>query len=281
MSLLWRDELRVVMAPDQLVLVRLAWTFTTRGPLRRVVLKSIADCPASGGGMDSWDAAITTLDAELSRLSGRKMSARVILSNHYLRYTVVPWNETLSDAAEEEAYARHCFRQQYGGSADQWELRLSVEPPHVPHLASAVDTRLPAALRSVFQRNGIQLTSIQPRLMAAYNNCRHTLKDVSAWFALYEPGRLCLALLQQGHWNSVRTMRIGDDWRDTLAVHLEREALLTEPDEATRAVFLWAPELGTAALPESGRWQIHNLQPVVRSALAPEYEGRFGMALSG
>jgi hypothetical protein len=263
------------------VLVRLGWTLTRRGPILRVEAKSVADCAPAAGGEASWDAAIKTLDVELPRLLARKTIAKVVLSNRFMRYALLPWSETLSDAAEEEAYARHCFRQLYGADAEQWELRLSPERVGLPQLASAVDTRLLAALRGVFERNGVALESIQPRLMAAYNNCRPTLKMCSAWFALYEPGCLCLALLQHGHWASVRTMRIGSDWRDTLSLVLEREAYLAEPNAATKMVFLWAPELGKAALPESGQWQIHNLHPVVRPALVPEYEGRLAMALSG
>lgn len=281
MSLLWPDELRVVMAPDQLALVSLEWRLGRRGPLWRVVQKNVVDCPASNGDAELWHAALKALDAELAQLSDRRMSARVILSNHFARYTMVPWSEMLSDATEEEAYARHCFRQQYGTDAEQWELRLSPEKPQLPQLASAVDKRLLAELRSVFQRNGIALKSIQPRLMAAYNNCRHELKDSSAWFALYEPGNLCLALLQQGCWNSVRTMRIGNDWRDALGLKLERAALLTEAGETNDTVFLWAPELEEEALPEYRRWKIRNLQPQLRPGLTTEYERRFAMALSG
>lgn len=281
MSHLLRDELRVVIAPEQVVLVDIGRTFNMHGLQRRIVLKSVVDCPPADGSKASWDAAIQALEAALPELSGRRVSAKLILSDHFMRYILVPWSEALSDAAEEEAYARHCFRQQFGTDAELWELRLSAEQPDQPQLASAVDTRLLAALRSVFERNGIALDSIQPRLMAAYNNCHDTLQDCSAWFALYEPGSLCLALLQHGRWSSVRTMRIGSNWYETLSLMLERESYLTEPHDKTQDVFLWAPELGNMALPDNERWQIHNLNPVVRPALLPEYEGRFGMALSG
>ena len=113
---------------------------------------------------------------ELPQLLARKTVAKVILSNHFMRYTMMPWSETLSDAAEEEAYARHCFRQLYGADVEHWELRLSPQRAGLPQLASAVDRRLLAALRGVFERNGVALESIQPRLMAAYNNSRRTLQ---------------------------------------------------------------------------------------------------------
>lgn len=281
MSPLWRDELRVVLAPEQLVLVRLGWAMTRRGPIRRVMAKSVVDCAPVTSGEASWEVAIQTLDAVLPRLLVRKTAAKVVLSNHFTRYSLMPWSETLIDAAEEETYARHCFRQGYGAAAEHWELRLSPERAGLPQLASAVDVRLLAALRTVFERRGVAFDSLQPRLMAAYNHCRRTLNKLNAWFVMFEPGCLCLALLQHGRWASVRTMRIGSDWHNTLALALEREAYLAEPGTETKAVYLWAPELGKAELPDSDRWQVHHLHPVVRSAFIPEYEGRFAMALSG
>lgn len=281
MSPLWRDELRVVLAPEQVVLVRLGWALTTRGLIPRVEEKIVVDCAPIAAGAAAWDVALKTLEMEMPRLLARKTVAKVILSNHFVRYTLMPWSETLSNAAEDEAYARHCFRQLYGADAGRWELRLSPERPGLSRLVSAVDARLLAALRGVCERNGVALASIQPRLMAAFNNCRLTLKNSSAWFALLEPGCLCLALLQDGRWASVRTMRIGGDWRDTLSRALEREAYLAEANADTQTVFLWAPELGKEALPESGRWQITPLQPLLHAALVPQYEARFAMALSG
>jgi hypothetical protein len=278
---LLRDELRVVLAPEQVVMMRLAWSLTKRGPAWRIAAKIAVDCSPAADGETPWAAAIKTVETGLPQLLARKTVAKVILSNHFMRYTLVPWSETLSDAAEDEAYARHCFRQLYGADAEQWELRLCPQRAGLPQLASAVDKRLLAALRGVFSDHGVVLKSIQPRLMAAYNNSRFTLQKQSAWFVLYEPGYLCLALLQHGYWVRVRTMRVGSDWRDTLALLIEREVYLAESSADTKMVFLWAPELEIGTITESGRWQIHNLQPVLHPALAAEYEGRFGMALSG
>lgn len=278
---LFRDELRIVLAPEQVVLMRLAWIFTKRGPAWRVEAKTVVDCSPAAAGEAPWGASIRTIETELPQLLERKTVAKVILSNHFMRYTLVPWSETLSDPAEDEAYARHCFRQLYGTDAEQWELRLSPQRAGLPQLACALDKRLLAALRGVFDGNGVALKSIQPRLMAAYNNCRLTLSKQSAWFVLYEPGCLCLALLQHGCWASVRTMRIGSDWRNALALLIDREAYLAAPNADTKMVFLWAPELAMEDMPESGRWQIHKLQPVLHPSLLPEYEGRYAMALGG
>lgn len=282
---LWRDEVRVVLAPGQLTMLCLGWTLTKRGLLPRVKAQRIADCVPSASGVAPWEAALQALDAELPRLCARKAVAKVILSNHFMRYAMIPWSDALSDATEEEAYARHCFRQIYGADAEHWELRLSPQPAGLPQLASAMDKRLLAALRGVFKRHGVALKSVQPHLMAAYNNSRHTLHNRSAWFAMHEQGSLCLALLQQGHISSVRTLRSGSDWRDTLSLALEREAYLVEAKDAIDDVFLWVPELEKPELeklelPQSTRWQIRTLHPMLSPALAQQYEARFAMAWS-
>jgi hypothetical protein len=278
---LLRDELRIVLSPGQLELVRIAREFTRRGLVRRVLAKELISCASAVSQEAPWDAAIMALEAALAGQAKRRVCATLILSNHFMRYAMVPWSAALSNDAEQMSHARHCFRQAYGEAAGDWELRLSPAPAGMPLLASAVDVRLLQALRQLFARAGVALGSVQPHLMAAYNNCRSRLQDRSAWLVLFEPGCLCLALLQQGRWASVRSMRIGAGWREQLPQLLERESCLGESDNVPEAVFVWAPTLEDTVFPASGRWQMNPLQPVVKSGLAPEYEGRFAMALSG
>lgn len=276
---LWCDELSVEMTPGKLVLVRFGWKFGGRGLVKYIAAKSVVDCPPAKNGEPSWTAAISTIKSMLPELALRKSVASIILSNHFVHYTLVPWSDTLNSAAEEQAYARHCFKQLYGADADNWELRLSPDRVEQPQIASAVDKQLLASLHDAFAQNGIKIKSIKPRLMAAYNNCRHALNSSSGWFALYEVGSLCLALLQDGNWCSVRTFRTGQDWRNTLLLLLERESFLSESALESNTVYLWAPELDAAALPKFDKWQIHILNPEVQPAFVQEYEGRFALAM--
>lgn len=291
MSLLFRDELRIVLTPDQVLLARIGRSVTWRGLRRRVLEKKAIPCAACAAGetrgsempgsATQWGGALQTLEAALARQKGRKVFATVILSNHFMRYALLPWSDTPADEAEEMAYARHAFHQAYGAAAESWELRLSPGKAGMPQLASAVDNRLPDELRTLFGRAGVALASIQPHLMVAYNTCRASLHGRNSWFALVEPGSLCLALLRHGRWESVRTMRLEGDGRVALPLILEREAFLSESATATDEVLLWAPWLGNALLPKSKRWKFRKLQPRLRAGLAPESDARFAVALSG
>jgi hypothetical protein len=285
------DELRIVLTPDQVLLTRIGRAVTWRGLRRSVLEKKVVPCADYAGGQTNggetqgvatqWGAALQALEAMLPKQPKRKTCSTVILSNHFMRYALLPWSDVPGDETEELAYARHAFRQAYGDVAETWDLRLSPGKAGMPQLASAVDPRLPEALRALFGRNGIALESIQPHLMAAYNTCQNILRGRSAWFVLMEPGSLCLALLRQGRWESIRTMRLEGDGRAALPLILERESFLAESATAIGEVFLWAPWLGNALLPKSKRWKFWKLQPRLRAELAPEPDTRFAVALSG
>jgi hypothetical protein len=280
-SLSLREELRIVLSPQQVLLVRIGREFTRRGLTRRVLEKRAVACAEASAGDAPWHGAVQTLEAELHGLADNTAFATVILSSHYMHYALVPWSGALRDEQEESAFARHFFRQLYGSAADSWELRLSPGRSGAAQLASAADSQLTEAVRTLFKGAGIKLRSIQPNLMVAYNSCRNRLEKSSAWFVLFEAGSLCIALLQQGSWGSVRRLRVDGGWRDALPLLLEREAYLNDANTTTDEIFLWAPELEKSAWPESARWKIHALQPVIRPGLLPDYDKRYAVAMSG
>jgi hypothetical protein len=271
-SLLQTDTLQVELAPDQVILVYSERRLTLRG-MRTTVWNEWLAAAASGPEEAPWRGALQALATALPSQAGGAARARVIISNRLVRYALVPWSDALGDAEEEAAFARHCFERLYGEAAAQWELRVSDERDGLPKLASAVDAALPGALREVFAAAGVRLDSIQPSLMAVYNDYRRRLRGRHAWLALLEPGSLFLALLYQGRWARVRRMRIGPGWRVELAQILEREAYLGDPEAAARDVFLWASGLGDVKLPENDRWQFHLLAPEARHDTATAAAG--------
>jgi len=276
-SLLRTNTLHIELAPDQVNLVHTERRLTLRGMRTRVSNEWLA-AEATGEDSAPWRGAVQALETALPAYTGRPAHARVILSSRLVRYVLVPWSDALGDAEEEAAFARHCFERTYGEVAAQWDLRVSDERDGVPKLASAVDAALPVALREVFAAAGVLLDSVQPNLMTVYNDYRHRLQGRHAWLALLEPGGLCLALLHQGRWARIRSMRIGPGWRVELALILERETYLEEPEAAARDVFLWACGLDDVKLPESDRWQFHLLAPKWRHGAAPVDAGRVLMA---
>jgi hypothetical protein len=279
-SLLRTNTLRVGLAPDQIDLAYIKRWVTLHGVRTTVKSERLAAAPA-GEEAPPWLGAVQALGTALPAYAGRPAHASVILSSRLVRYVLVPWSDALSDAEEEAAYARHCLDQTYGEAAAQWELRVSDERDGAPKLACAVDAALPAGLREAFAAAGVRLDSIQPNLMAVYNDYRRSLQGRYAWLALLEQGSLCLALLNRGRWERIRSMRIGPGWRTELSLILEREAYLSDPETAPRDVFLWASGLDDVTLPESERWQFHLLAQKRRGGSVTADAGRFLTAAEG
>lgn len=280
MSVLSRNELRVVLCPSHAALLAIEHRFTRRGirhEMKRQEIIAGDGGDAKGAAKRRYDKVLTALDAALPAYAQAKASTTLVLSNHFSRYMLVPWSEDLSGEAERLAYAQHRFRELYGDVANQWELRLSPERDGAPQLSSAVDRRLLAAARDIFTRRGMAIASIQPHLMAAYNAAYPLLQGRTAWLGLVEPGMLFLALLQNGQWMRLRSMRIGAAWQAELPRLLEREACVAGAAGGASEVLLAVPDAGDLAFPQDGRWRFRRLNAVSGPGGLPDSEWGFAM----
>lgn len=205
--------------------------------------RSIACDPASGA--EPWQGAIAALKS-LEWVQPSRVS--VVLSNHLVRYAVLPWSDGLATPAEEEAYLRHHFGKIHGERAKAWTLRASEDRRGVPRLASAIDTALLEELRGVFPKAGkARLVSVQPELMEAINRWRGAIPSAGAWLVLAEPERACLAMHREGGWRSVQNAK--GDWLTLL--DRERYRLHEVPELVLLS--------GTKAPPKSESWKFREL----------------------
>ena len=194
MSRLFPDKLRVVLTPDEVL---------AGG-------RSVVADPAAGA--EPWQGAVAALKS-LEWTKPCRVTA--VLSNHFVRYAVLPWSDGLSTPAEEEAYLRHHFAKIHGERAKGWTLRASEAPRGALRLASAIDTALVEALKAAFPKNGkARLVSAQPELMEAANRWRGAIPGGGAWLVLAEPERACIALHAGQGWRSVQNAK--GDWHTLL-----------------------------------------------------------------
>ena len=205
-------------------------------PTRIVVGDETLPCDAGPG------AALKSLEWK------RHCRVTVVLSNHLVRYAVIPWSDGLSGPAEEEAYLRHHFGKIHGERAKAWTLRASEAPSGAARLASAIDTALLAELNAAFPKGGrAKLVSVQPELMEAANRWRDAIPAAGAWLVLAEPERACLALHGDTGWRSVQNAK--GEWLTLL----ERERFRVH--DVPSLVLL----AGARAPSDAGGWQFREL----------------------
>ena len=180
-------------------------------------------------GTEPWHGALEALKS----IKFPRSRVTLVLSNHFVRYALVPWSGALATPAEEEAYLRHHFGKIHGERAKAWLFRASEGRRGEPRLASAVDAELVAAIRSLFPKDGAaKLVSVQPALMHVFNGARAALPHPGgAWLVIAEADRACVALHADGAFRAVQNAK--GEWRTLL----ERERFRVDGD-TTRHVLL-------------------------------------------
>lgn len=274
MSPLWRDQLRIVLCPHQVILARFG-----RGWRPRLLTKKILTCASASTG-PAWQVGLDALIAETQKPEWQKADAVVILSNHFMRYVLIPWVDALSDETEQTEYARDRFASVYGEASKQWDVRVSLVQAGTAHVASAVDRALIEALEAACKKNHLRLTSIQPYLMAAFNQWRKQFQEGVQWLVLAESGRLCIALLQNGVWRWLRCQRADAAALDDLPLLLTREKYLANVHDNGKNVWLYAPEQKDPP-PADTDWSFQRLSLPAYPGFSPATDAPFSMALNG
>ena len=211
----------------------------------------------------------------------KKADAMVILSNHFVRFLVLPWNEARLSQAEKMALVQHRFDEVYGEASSAWEFRLSEGSFGSPSIACAIPQELLNRLKALFEATPLRLELVQPYLMTAFNACRNALGNEASWFVLAERDNICVGLLQDGHWSSIRLRHVVSDWFEEAMLMLEREALLAPEGNKHRKVFVLAPETAAPAAIKREPWSINRLMLNPPPELSPVDMTSYAMAAAG
>ena len=244
MSPLWRDEIGAYLTPKRILLVRMK-----RGMRPQLEREECHEQTAAAG---SWAEALSLYQGQLDTGQWGNAAARVVLADQWVRYTVLPWSDTLSAPAERQAHARELMSDIFGSSMSNWSVTLSLAPPGASCLASAIPTGLLEALKELAARYGQKLITVQPQLIAAFNTWRHVLPDdAAAWFVTVEEGSLAALRLARQGIDRVHAVRIGADWARELK-RLQTFGRLASASPNDGRVYVDLPIALRGLRPESG-----------------------------
>ncbi len=255
MSPLWREQVQVLVTPASLTFVRFS-----RG-LRPVKIGSATVPVIDHGakGMPNWTSALVALAQVLTAEEWRHGDLSIVLSNHFMRYQVVPWRDELRDESELIGYVRQLMSGAYGRRSADWSVEISIDGVGQPCVGSAVDIQLIHELQAIATHQGRRLVSVRPLLMEAFNWAKAWLKTACQWLVIVEDGMICAALVGHGRWVVVRTCRTGSDWPAELVAMLEREQFLVDEAESAQTVLLHVVNGEPMELP-ANQWTVRHLR---------------------
>jgi hypothetical protein len=204
-SPLWHDEIGAYLAPHRVCLVRMK-----RGARPAPVGEHEQSLESHPPG--AWAPALGALDAVLSQPAWQGARVRIVIADHWARYAIVPWSDSLSSAEERLAHARQLLASIYGEVVSDWDVCMSEARPRSARVVCAAPRALLEGIRTTCGAHAVKLASLQPQLIAAYETWRHRLPPTNAWFVTVEQGSLAAARIGQDGWDRVHSVRIGSDW---------------------------------------------------------------------
>ena len=194
MSPLWRDEIGLFIAPKRIVLARMK-----RGI--RPVNVAERNMVVATRATNDWEATLDTLEVCLEDSIWHGVNLRLIVSDTYARYAIVPWSDALSDADERLQHARLCMANTFGDIVSQWTVTVSDAPPGSSQVACAIPTALLERIRALTEAHDLTIKSVQPQLIAAFNGWRDRLPRGDAWFVSLDEGSLAAAHFTSTQWD--------------------------------------------------------------------------------
>lgn len=196
-SRLWPERIRITLLPREAELVRMR-----AGPGAAVTERRTLSCEPRGGP-HRWSGAVEAARAFVSDAAASGGELSVVLSNHFVRYQVLPWSPQIVTEQEETAVAGARFVQVYGPQARGWAVAVNPARAGAARLAAAVDDELLGALGQLAQDSALRLISIQPALMTLANRWRRHIGS-DAWLIVVECGWIVVGRISTDEWVSVR-----------------------------------------------------------------------------
>jgi hypothetical protein len=207
----------------------------------------------------AWQPALEALGRGLANLKWQGADAHVTVSNHFVRYAIVPTAGKLRGGAERSAAARHALRAAYGERADRWRVVLGDSGTGGAAVAAAMDPELVDGIAATLAAANLRAVAIEPLLATAFNLCRRSINGHAAWLAVAEPGRVCVAYLDRGGWARLRVERMRGPLADELPAALERSRLADGVDAGAGRVLLVAGDEGQVAFAPGSGWSIERI----------------------
>lgn len=216
----WFERTQILLRPDE---VRVARQPAFGRGAAAVDSIPVVPLPGDGHGIEPWRACTDTVVKALSKAQAHG-AVTAVISDHFVRYILIPWNAGLVADNERLAFARLQFHEVYGALADTWEVSMDQQPAGEASFACAIDRGLLQALRDACLQHGARLAAAVPALADRINRHRGALKGTAFCVASIESRRMTLAFHDVHGWQSVRGRRSDGALEDELPMALKQEA---------------------------------------------------------
>lgn len=174
---LWDNSVKIGLTPES-ISIKFAGKAT-----------EIDTVPSTSLDTLSWQGAIEALTNSANQFKGKKV--KIILSNYFVRYVMLPWQQNIYTSNDFRALAQHHLTKIYGNVAMGWQVNVNLQGFGKPILVSAIDQSLLAQLQRLADDNKWQLDHIEPITEVVVQRYKTSIKR-NDWLLINEPNRMDL-----------------------------------------------------------------------------------------
>lgn len=192
-------------------------------------------------GQSLWQPVIDALEHRLKEPLWQKASVKITISNALVRYTLLPWSETILSAEEEQRFVKFKMDEVFGISDKNFEISVAANSYGASRLACAIETDLLNKLYQLAITYSLDIQSIQPQLIHALNFWRKGFKAKQLYFMFADGEKLCTTFISKGRLQHLRVEQINKELSEELIESvLQREQLINQSIDKTAPVYLYA-----------------------------------------
>jgi hypothetical protein len=272
---LWRKQLWVVICPSQVIL--LGWSAGFR---RKVILQHILPCvPLSD--VPLWQPALSAFEHWLGTHEIGRAGVHIVLSNHFVRYALLPFSADVTSHEEEQTLVQFLFEGIYGDISKQWHISLGDGAYGEARLAAAVDAQLLNKLQSAVQSSLFRLNGIKPYLVVAFDYFHSQIKESNGLFVMVEGGQMDVLAFNNGQLSGVNRMIMNGELEQQLPNLLQREILISGRGEDALPIYLHIPGQPSFSLRPIEGMSFRFLHYADKADFSPIHDALFDILATG
>lgn len=219
MLLSLRKKLIVVLRPSRIEISEISRGWKPHAGEAKVILLS------SESNDTAWAAPIHALDSYLRENQLGASDIKLIVSDYFFQYVLLPWSDALNDHQEMETFARIQLESVFGEIAKAWDVQIDMNGYGKLGIACAIDSAFLRALQETCATNSVRLTSLQPMFMRNFNRLNEDIV-ADTLLVFVDDDQCILASYINGDWQSIRKLRCNSVGDFGLVGLIDREILL-------------------------------------------------------
>ena len=251
---LFRKQLHVVIYPDRVILRGLG-----KGIRRTVVLQKKLPCQPKPDA-PNWQSALSTFEYWLASSEMKEADVTIILSNHFVRYSLIPNSTEVNSHDEAQTLAKILFEDIYGLVAKKWEFAIEDGVNGESRLIAAIDSDFLIKIVEIIKICSMRLSTITPYFVSAFNRFNRQIPNCSCFFALVEHDLMMLATFNKSTLTSIRRFALNSVHDPQFSTVLLREVLTSGLAMENVPVYLQVIDQPNFKLPDVDGVTIHLLQ---------------------